>query len=185
MAVAALASLAAAVLVVVAMALLAEYTKTRGRLLLTSLVLAAFFITSISPAALLGKEKWSAVGLAGLAASLCAAVLVIVGIWGTPNSDGYWKSTAILSLIAAAFFQAAWMLPLQSSARPVTVLARTAVGTLTILTVLSAIGIAIGIKSSPYWWVVTLLALAHVASFITAPPLSWWTGRLKKPEPSD
>ncbi len=184
MALAALASLAAAVLVVVAMALLAEYTKTRGRLLLTALVLAGFFITSISPSALIGKEKWHAVGLAGLAASLLGAILVIVGIWGTPNSDGYWKTTAILSLMAAAFFQACWMLLLQSRRWPVAALAWTAVGNVTILMVLSVFGIAIAIKSLPYWWAVTLLVVAHVASFIAAPSLRWWTGRRGSPEQS-
>ena len=184
MAVAAFASLAAAVLVVVAMALLAEYTKTRGRLLLTALVLAGFFFTSISPAALLSKGKWHAVGLAGLAVSLCAAVLVVTGIWGTPNSDGYWKATAILSLMSAAFVHTGWMLLLQSRPGPVAALAWAAVGNVTVLTVLSVFGIAIGIKSPPYWWAVTVLALAHVAGLIAAPFAGWWARRLQNPHQS-
>ena len=44
-----LASLTTAVLVVVAMVVLGEYTKTRGRLLLTALVLAAYFFSSLGP----------------------------------------------------------------------------------------------------------------------------------------
>ena len=48
-----LGALVAALLMIVAMVLLGEYTKTRGRLLLTFLVLAPFCLSAIPPSALL------------------------------------------------------------------------------------------------------------------------------------
>ena len=76
-----LGALAASLLVIVAMAILGEYTKTRGRLLLTFLVLASFCLSAIPPSALLRRRRLLPVAWTGLVASVAGFVLVAVGIW--------------------------------------------------------------------------------------------------------
>ena len=79
-----LGALVAALLVIVAMVLLGEYTKTRGRLLLNFLVLASFCLSAIPPSALLWRGRLLPVAWAGLAASGTGFILVATGIWFTP-----------------------------------------------------------------------------------------------------
>ena len=99
-----LAGLLAAALVIAAMALLGEYTKTRGRLLLTALTLTAFCASAIAPSALLQRQRFQAAAMGGFVASGAGFILLATGIWVTPDSDAYWKATAIASILAASTF---------------------------------------------------------------------------------
>ncbi len=150
-----LASLTAAVLVVIAMVILAEYTKTRGRLMLTTLVLAAYFFTSLGPVWLAQRHPASVVARAGLATGAAALMLLLTGIWGTPDSDAFWKSTAILTLLGLAVAYIA-VVELQQGRST----HRLAVKTVALAVLLACLGIAAGIKWPPYWWVFTLVAIA-------------------------
>ena len=157
-----LGALAAALLVIVAMVLLGEYTKTRGRLLLTFLVLAPFCLSAIPPSALLQRGRLLPVAWTGLVASGAGFVLVAVGIWATPDPDAYWKTTAIVSIAAASTFQASWLLlltPVRDFAR---LLLWAVMGVSLLAALLSVAGIIGEIRPAAYWWVVFMLVIAGV-----------------------
>ena len=158
-----LGALAAALLVIVAMILLGEYTKTRGRLLLTFLVLATFCGSAIPPSALLQRRRLQPLGWLGLVASGAGFILVATGIWVAPDSDAYWKTAAIGSIAAASTFQAGWLLlrtPVKGFALP---LLWAVMGVSLTAPLLSVAGIIGEIKPAAYWWVVFLLVLAAVS----------------------
>ncbi len=157
-----LGALVAALLVIVAMVLLGEYTKTRGRLLLTFLVLASFCLSAIPSSALLQRGRLLPVAWTGLVASGGGFVLVAVGIWATPESDAYWQSAAIVSIAAASTFQASWLLlltPVRAFAR---VLLWAVMGVSLLAALLSVAGIIGEIRPAAYWWVVFLLGISGV-----------------------
>jgi len=157
-----LGALVAALLVIVAMVLLGEYTKTRGRLLLNFLVLASFCLSAIPPSALLWRGRLLPVAWAGLAASGTGFILVATGIWFTPDADSYWKTTTIVSIAAASTFQTSWLLLLT----PVRAFARRllwAVMEVSLLAALLSVAGIIGeIRVEEYWWVVFLSVIASV-----------------------
>jgi len=84
------------------MVVLGEYTKTRGRFLLTALVLEGYFFCSLGPAWVAERRSESQLSQAALAAAVVALALLLIGIWGTPNSDAFWKSAAIVTILAVA-----------------------------------------------------------------------------------
>ena len=157
-----LGALMADLLVIVAMVLLGEYTKTRGRLLLTFLVLAPFCLSAIPPSALLRRRRRLPVAWTGLVASDAGFVLVAVGIWATPDPDAYWQTAVIVSIAAASTFQASWLLLLT----PVRAFARrllwAVMGVSLLAALLSVVGIIGEIKPAAYWWVVFLLVIAGI-----------------------
>ena len=157
-----LGALVADLLVIVAMVLLGEYTKTRGRLLLTFLVLAPFCLSAIPPSALLRRRRRLPVAWTGLVASDAGFVLVAVGIWATPDPDAYWQTAVIVSIAAASTFQASWLLLLT----PVRAFARrllwAVMGVSLLAALLSVVGIIGEIKPAAYWWVVFLLVIAGI-----------------------
>ncbi len=158
-----LGALVAALLVIVATVLLGEFTKTRGRLFLTFLVLVPFCLSAIPPSALLQRGRLRPVGWAGLAASGAGFILVATGIWATPDADAYWKTAAIVSIAAAAIFQTSWLLlltPVRAFAR---LLLRAAMGVSLLAALLSVAGIIGEIRPAAYWWVVFLFVLAAVS----------------------
>ncbi len=147
-----IASLLAAVLVVIAMVLLAEYTKTRGRLLLTALVLAAYFFSSLGPIWAAQRRSGSAAPRFAFVAGAAALLLLLTGIWGTPNSDAFWKSTAIVTIIGLVLaYVAVVELQQGSLTRPFAVIA------VALAAIMACIGIAAGVNWPPYWWVFTLV----------------------------
>ena len=166
-----LASLVAALLVVAAMSLLGEYTKTRGRLLLTALSLAGFCLLAVAPSALAQRPKHPFFGAAGLAASCLGYLLVAVGTWATPNSDAYWKATAILSIVAVSLSHLCWLLLLAPSpdssglARVTWWAATRAAG---LVPVLAGFAITVEIKAAPFWWVVAIIIIVQIAGGFAA-----------------
>ena len=157
-----LGALVAALLVIVAMVLLGEYTKTRGRLLLTFLVLASFCLSAIPPSALLRRGRLLPVAWTGLVVSGAGFVLVAVGIWATPEPDAYWKTAAIVSTAAAYTFQASWLLLLAPVRAFTRLLLRAVIGVSLLAALLSVAGIIGEIRPAAYWWVVSLLVIAGV-----------------------
>ncbi len=166
-----LASLLAALLVVVAMALLGEYTKTRGRLLLTALSLAGFCLMAVPPSALLQRHRYAPVAAGGLAASCLGFLLLAGGTWATPDSDAYWKATAIAAIAAVSFFHVCWLLLLEPLRPPARLARRVAVGSASLVAVLAGLAIIVEIKAAPYWWAVVVIIVAQVAGGIAAPLL--------------
>jgi len=155
-------ALLAALLVIVAMVLLGEYTKTRGRLLLTFLGLASFCLSAIPPSGLLRRGRLLPVAWTGFVASGAGFVLVAVGIWATPDADAYWKTTAIVSVAAASTFQTSWLLLLTSVKAFTRLLLWAVMGVSLLAALLSVVGIIGEIKPAAYWWVVFLLVIAGI-----------------------
>jgi ABC-type Na+ efflux pump permease subunit len=46
---------------------------------------------------------------AGILASLVGFTLIAIGLWATPDSDGYWKITAIASILTVSLAQVCWL----------------------------------------------------------------------------
>ena len=165
-----MASLLAAVLVVIAMVALAEYTKTRGRLLLTALVLAAYFFSSLGPVWLAQRRPASAVPRPALVAGAAALLLLLTGVWGTPNSDAFWKSTAIVTIMGLVLaYVAVVELQQGSLTRPF------AVKTVALAAIMACLGIAAGINWPPYWWVFTLAVIVWAGALLV--PLAHYLRR--------
>ena len=177
-----LVSLFAALMVLVAVAVVGEYTKTAGRLLLSALFLAGYCMISLGPAVLTQRSVPRVVPpivpKTGLMFSALAIVLLLAGVWATPNSDGFWKGTGIATILAISFVYASWMHWLDSPVR----LARraadvSATGAVVGIT-MASVGIAFELKTPPYWWAFTLIALLWVLSGLFVLLAVFW-GRRK------
>ncbi|NQW22888.1 MAG: hypothetical protein HQ475_05525 [SAR202 cluster bacterium] len=160
-----LVSLIAAVLVVIVMVLVGEYTKTGGRWLLTALVLAAYFFFSLGPVSLAQRRPDSRVWRVALAVGVAALLLLMTGIWGTPNSDAFWKIAAIVTALGLVLIYFA-VVELQQG----TLARQFAIKVAAVGAAMVCLGIAVEIKWPPYWWVFTLLVFVWLGA-ILAPPV--------------
>ena len=160
-------------LIVIAMVALGEYTKTRGRMLLTALVLGAYFFSSLGPVWLAQRKPASAVSGVAWATAAAALLLLLAGIWGTPNSDAFWKSAAIVTLLALvlAYFSVVDL-------RPGRLTRSFAVKAVALATIMACFGIAVGINWPPYWWVFTLAVIVWVG-FLLATPVFYLGRRIQ------
>ena len=169
-----LGGLAAAALVVLAMLLLGEYTKTRGRWLGTALALSGYCLAALGPVALHGRGRYRAVATSGMLFSPLAFALLTVGLWGTPNSDGYWKATSVFTLLALTLAHVCWMLFLE---RPIAIVSAMAGGSAlgaSLLALLAGVGIIFELKVVPFWWVVALIGFGQAVTGVAAPITHWW-----------
>ena len=170
-----LGGLAAAVLVVLAMVLLGEYTKTRGRWLGTALALSGYCLAALGPVALHGRSRYRPIANSGMLFALLAFALFTVGLWGTPNSDGYWKATAVSTLLALASAHVCWMLLLNRPIALVSAMARASALGASLLALLAGVGIIFEVKVVPFWWVVALLGIWQAVTGVAAPITHWWS----------
>ena len=151
----------AAVLIVVTIVVLGEYTKTRGRFLLTALLLDGYFLTSLAPAWSAKRRSDSRVVRLALLTAAAAVLVLLTGIWGTPNSDAFWKSAAIITTLGVALSYAAAV-----DAEPGRLSRSFQVKVSALATAITCVGIAGGISWPPYWWVLTLVVLIWIASIL-------------------
>ncbi len=154
-----LGALAAALLIIVIMALLGEYTNTRGRLILTALTLAAFCLSAVSPAALHRQGRYQPAGLAGVMISAVGLAMVTAGIWATPDSDAFWKATAIASILSAATFHGSVLLLWQPGPGYVGLFRWPGVIAALSAALMAVLGIVLEIKLGAFWWAMVLLIL--------------------------
>ena len=167
-------SLLAAALVVAIMVALGEYTKTRGRFLATALSLSGFSLLVLPPSLLAQRARAGYWGYAGLGIAGLAYLLLAGGLWGTPNSDAYWKAVAIATIGAASLSQLSWLLlmtPKVFLARIVWLIAATAVG---LVLALASLAIIVEIKTAPFWWAVAIIVVVQVVAGIAAHILNRW-----------
>ena len=150
-----------AVVIVIAIVVLGEYTKTRGRFLLTALILEGYFFASLGPAWVADRRPDSRVAKAALVAAAAALLTLLTGIWGPPNSDAFWKSAAIITTLGLVLSYAAVV-----DVRPGRLAQNFPVRAIAVATVILCLGIVGGINWPPYWWVLTLVALIWVASIL-------------------
>ena len=177
-------SLVAALLIIAAMVLLGEYTKNRGRLLLTALIWGSFCLSALAPSLLYQRHRYRFLAVSGILVSLAGFVVVSTGIWAAPDANAFWKAAAIVSVLAAASFLVSLMLlpePVRWLLRLLTwaVVAAASLGVL-----LATLGIIFEVKIPAYWWaeflsVVSALAGSMVVKGLTLsgrgkvdPPLS-------------
>ena len=157
-----LGALSAALLIIVIMALMGEYTNTRGRLILTTLTLAAFCLSAVSPAALHRQGRYQPAALAALMASALGLSMVTVGIWATPDSDAFWKATAIASILSAATFHGSVLLLWQPGPGYVGLIRWPGVIAALAAALMAILGIVFEIKLGVFWWAMVLLILGTV-----------------------
>lgn len=169
-----LAALAAALVVVLAMAILGEYTKLRGRLLLTASTLAWFSLVALGPSLLRQRGRYSWVAEAGLFSSLLGFLLVAGGTWATPGSDDYWKAAAIVSVLAVSLSYVCWVLLLRSRAMMVRAASRAAVAAASLSAVLAGLAIILEVKTSAFWWAFTVIITVQLGAGLVALALSWF-----------
>jgi len=151
------------VLIVVAIVVLGEYTKTRGRFLLTALLLAAYFFISMAPAWTVEHRPESRVAPIAWLVAATAVMILLIGVWGTPNSDAFWKSAAIITTLGMILSYASVV-----DAKPGRLIRDFSAKVLGLATLIICVGIACGINWSPYWWVFTLAVLVWVVSVIVS-----------------
>ncbi len=171
------ASLAAAVLVVVARVLLGEYTQTRGRLLLTALSLSGFCLLALPPSVVAQGARYRLAGCAGLAAAGLGCLLVIAGTWATPDSDAYWKAAGIVSIEAVSLSHLCWLLLLPPRVLASRVAWWIASGAASLVPLLAGIGIIAEIKAPQFWWAVVILIIAQLGGGISSVALNRWASR--------
>ena len=164
-----LGGLAAAALVVLAMVILGEYTKTRGRWLGTALALSGYCLAALGPVAIHGRGRYRPIAISGMLFSLLAFALFTVGLWATPNSDGFWKATAVSTLLALASAHVCWMLLLDRPIALVSAMARASALAASLLALLAGVGIIFEVKAVPFWWAVALLGIWQVVTGVAVP----------------
>ena len=157
-------SLMAVLAVVAFMVATLEYTKTRGRLLLTALMVAGYFLTMLLATGTPkdGAIRWLYVSIFGFATM--ALFLLLLGLWATPDSDEFWKSAAGLTFLALGMSLAGLALGLGSSIPAARILAWASATLAVLMTAMTVLGIALEISSAPYWWAFVLLALCWLAA---------------------
>ena len=163
-----LASMAAAVLVVLVMVFLGEYTKTRGRLLLTAVSLGGFSLLALAPSVLAHRGRYSGVAAGGMLAPILGFLLVAVGTWATPDSDAFWKAVAILAIAVASLSHFCWVLLLNPKWTLARVARCTALGAVVAVLLLTSLAIIVEIRAAAFWWAVVLLIIAQVVGGLAA-----------------
>ena len=139
-----------------------EYTKTRGKLLLTALLVAGFFITLVGATAMprSGPGPWFRPAAIGAAST--ALLLMVIGLWGTPDSNPFWKATAAVTLVAMGLVAGGQALSRVGNRRAVRALATSSAALAALLTVMAVVGIVLEIAAVAYWWVFGIAAVGWV-----------------------
>ncbi len=154
-----------------------EYTNTRGRLLLTALLTGGYFLTSLPATAMPRAGAGRGLRPAVLALAMAALLLLLSGLWLTPDSDGYWKATAIVTLLVLGLACSGLALTVGLKVRGGRAFGWATAVLMALLTALAGLGIALEIRISLYWWICVLLALCWVAVSAGIPLAWYWRGR--------
>ena len=78
---------------------------TRAKLLVTTVAVAVLSLTGLASAALYDRGKWLPLSYSGIAASVIAFVLVMVGMWGEIDGSWFWKLAASVAIVAFSISQ--------------------------------------------------------------------------------
>lgn len=159
-------SLLAALAVVAFMVGTLEYTNTRGRLLLTALLVAGYFLTTLAATAAPreGALRWLFAAISGWAT--LALFLLLLGLWAAPGSDEFWKSAAGATSLAFGMSFAGLALGLGWRVRGGSNLAWGSAALAALMTVMTVMGIALEIRLPTYWWTFVLLAACWLVASV-------------------
>ena len=157
-------SLMAALAVVAFMVGTLEYTKIRGRLLLTALLVAGYFLTTLVATATPkdGAMRWLFAATFGWAT--LALFLLLLGLWATPDSNEFWKSAAGVTFLAFGMSFAGLALGLGSGVRSARILSGLSAILAALMSVMTVLGIALEIGAGPYWWAFGLLVMCWLGA---------------------
>ena len=78
------------------------FGRTQAQILLTTLTISAASICALACGALWESGRAKLVPMAGIVLAIADACLFIVGIWFETQSEGYWKFSASVGLVAVA-----------------------------------------------------------------------------------
>ena len=157
-----LASVMAAALALVVIVVLGEYTKTRGLLLLTAVIVAGYFLLGMWTVTV-GRtlpRTWTA--QLGLGATTIAMALMLVAAWAAPGAYALWKVAGALTVLALASTHCGWLL----DGRTPRLLVWAAIGLTALVGVMAVFGIAAGATASIYWWAFVLLTVLWLVSTV-------------------
>ena len=173
-------SLLAALAVVAFMVGTLEYTNTRGRLLLTALLVAGYFLTTLAATAAPreGALRWLFAAIFGWAT--LALFLLLLGLWATHGSNEFWKSAAGATSLAFGMSFAGLALGLGWRVRGASNLAWGSAALAAMLTFMTVLGIALEIRSASYWWAFILLAACWLGASAVLMALRYRRGRSAK-----
>ena len=170
-------SLLAAVAVVAFMVGTLEYTKMRGRLLLSALLMAGYFLTTLIATGVPkdGAMRWLFAAIFGWAT--LALLLLLFGLWATPDSNEFWKSAAGITFVAFGMSFAGLALGLGSGIRSARILAWLSAILAALMTVMTVLGIAFEIGATPYWWGFVLPVMCWLGASVALMALRFWRRR--------
>ena len=154
-----------------------EYTKTRGKLMLTAFLVGGYFVTMLAATRIPGDGARLKMRVSAQAVATLALFLLILGLWGAPDSDGYWKGTAAVTLlgIGMAFFGMVIRVGLAGHTQRGLVVMLTAL--CVSLTVMAVVAILFEITAAVYWWVFGLMAVGWLAGAIALAAMRLWRRR--------
>lgn len=154
-----------------------EYTKTRGKLLLTALLVAGFFMTLVGATAMprSGPGPWFRPAAIGAAST--ALLLMVIGLWGTPDSNAFWKATAAVTVVAMGLVAVGQALSRAGPGKAAQALAAASAALAALLAVMAVLGIALGIAAAAYWWVFGLAAASWMIASAGGLVVGWWRRR--------
>ena len=158
-----------------------EYTKTRGKLLLTALLVAGFFVTLVGATAMprSGPGPWFRPAAIGAASA--ALFLMVIGLWGAPDSNAFWKATAAVTVAAMGLVATGQALSRAGERKAVRALAVTSAALSALLMAMAVLGIVLEITAVAYWWVFGLAAASWVLASVTGLIVGWLGRRRTMP----
>ena len=173
--------LASAGILLLGMVVQGHYSGNLGRLLLTALALGLFASLALGPSIAL-QHAWQGngkpwLGPAGLTAPILGLMLVTIGIWAVPDSDAFWKSVAIVTILAVALSYCFWFLAYPPGSTAARRVAWASIGASASASLLASVGVILEIRLLPWWWAVSLLILVMVACGVAVPMVSFLARR--------
>jgi hypothetical protein len=175
------ASLAIAALLGIIALLSGEFGELQGKVLLTTLTVAAFGTTALCHLAIVTRSV-RVVGFVGIGASFGAALCALVLIWvdwdnAWQYTEWWWKSLAVLSIVAVSLAQVNLLLLLAGRRQPlirialaVTLAAVAVVGVMLALPTLTN-GDIPGDQGDGYWRIFGVVAILDALGTIALPIL--------------
>jgi MFS family permease len=97
-----IASIAASAVLGVITVLVGSFGDLQIRIILTTLTISAASICALASGALWEQRRQRFLSLAGAILASLAAILIIAGIWTETSSEGFWRFTVSLGLVAVA-----------------------------------------------------------------------------------
>ena len=156
-----------------------EYTKTRGKLLLTAFLVVGYFLTMLAATGIpdAGPRLWLRVAVQGLAT--LALVLLLLGLWGTHDSDPYWKAASLTTLLALGLALSGLATRAGLDDPVVRILAVASAAAAGLLTAMGALGIALEIRLPIFWWVFGVLVAFWIADSAAIPLAAYLRGKAR------